>query len=113
ELYTYIAEFLRAYGRPNVDVIAVTAGPGLEPALWVGINFAKALASVWNLPIIAVNHLEGHIMVARAKDGVLVPMEGPAVALLVSGGHTELVLMKSWMHYETLGQTRDDAAGEA
>ncbi len=113
ELDLYLAEFLRAYGRPNVDVIAVTAGPGLEPALWVGINFAKSLALAWNLPLVAVNHLEGHILIARAKDGTLVPVTQPAIALLVSGGHTELVEMKSWMQYKTIGQTRDDAAGEA
>ena len=113
ELFTYLAQFFRAYGRPNVDCISVTAGPGLEPALWVGINFAKALAHVWKLPLVAVNHLEGHIVVARAKDGMLAPIDLPAVALLVSGGHTELVLMKEWGHYAMLGATRDDAAGEA
>jgi N6-L-threonylcarbamoyladenine synthase len=113
ELYTYLSGFLRAYGKPNVDCIAVTAGPGLEPALWVGINFAKALAQVWNLPIVAVNHLEGHIMIARAKDGRFAPIEYPTMSLLVSGGHTELVLSEKWEHYKTIGATRDDAAGEA
>jgi N6-L-threonylcarbamoyladenine synthase len=113
ELHTYLAEFFRAYGKPNVDCIAVTAGPGLEPALWVGINFAKALSLAWNLPIVPVNHLEGHIIVARAKNEHLAPIALPAIALLVSGGHTELVYMKEWMHYEILGSTRDDAAGEA
>jgi N6-L-threonylcarbamoyladenine synthase len=113
EMFTYLSEFLRAYGRPNVDCIAVTAGPGLEPALWVGINFAKALADVWQVPIVAVNHLEGHILIARAKDGTLIPIEEPAIALLVSGGHTELVEMEGWMKYKTIGATRDDAAGEA
>jgi len=113
EMFTYLSEFLRAYGKPSVDCIAVTAGPGLEPALWMGINFAKALADVWQLPLVAVNHLEGHIMVARAKDGVLIPIEEPAIALLVSGGHTELIEMDGWMRYKTIGATRDDAAGEA
>ena len=114
ELFTYLAQFFRAYGKPeNIDCIAVTAGPGLEPTLWVGINFAKALAQVWNLPLVAVNHLEGHIIVARAKDGALAPIDMPTIALLVSGGHTELVLMKEWAHYQMLGATRDDAAGEA
>ena len=127
ELYSYLAEFLREYGRPNIDCIVVTAGPGLEPALWVGINFAKALAYVWHVPLVAVNHLEGHIMIAMAKpenqtlrDGEsdfptsrMIPIEYPALALLVSGGHTELVVMDSWMHYKTIGMTRDDAAGEA
>lgn len=113
ELFTYLAGFFRAYGKPAVDCIAVTHGPGLEPALWVGINFAKALADVWQVPLVAVNHLEGHVMIARAKDGVLIPIEEPAIALLVSGGHTELVEMESWRHYKTIGATRDDAAGEA
>lgn len=113
ELYTFLSEFFRAYDKPNVDAIAVTMGPGLEPALWVGINFARALAQAWNLPIVPVNHLEGHILVARAKDGALAAIDEPAIALLVSGGHTELVLMESWMRYQTIGATRDDAAGEA
>jgi len=113
ELHEYFSEFLRAYGKPQVDCIAVTAGPGLEPALWVGINFAKALAFAWNVPLVAVNHLEGHIIVARAKDGILARIDSPAIALLVSGGHTELVEMQEWMRYRTIGATRDDAAGEA
>lgn len=113
EMFTYLSEFLRAYGKPNVDCIAVTAGPGLEPALWMGINFAKALSEFWGLPLVAVNHLEGHIIVARAKDGILAPIDLPAIALLVSGGHTELVEMEEWMKYKTIGATRDDAAGEA
>jgi N6-L-threonylcarbamoyladenine synthase len=113
EMFTYLSEFLRAYGRPNIDCIAVTAGPGLEPALWMGINFAKALADVWQVPLVAVNHLEGHIIVARAKDGALSPVDLPAIALLVSGGHTELVEMDGWLKYKTIGATRDDAAGEA
>jgi N6-L-threonylcarbamoyladenine synthase len=113
EMFTYLAQFLRAYGKPDIDCIAVTAGPGLEPALWVGINFAKALSLVWNVPIVAVNHLEGHIIVARAKDGTLSPIDLPAISLLVSGGHTELVLIEEWQKYQTIGATRDDAAGEA
>lgn len=102
---------------PSIDAIAVTAGPGLEPALWVGINFAKALSLVWNKPIVAVNHMEGHTLsaLARVEDGALV-LDGiqlPLLALLISGGHTELVLMKDWLSYELIGQTRDDAVGEA
>jgi N6-L-threonylcarbamoyladenine synthase len=114
---------------PAIDAIAVTAGPGLEPALWVGINFAKALALAWDKPVVAVNHMEGHLMAALAKE---VPQRGadassipsrsnlevsgvkmPVLALLISGGHTELVLMKEWLSYELVGQTRDDAVGEA
>ncbi|MBI3572338.1 tRNA (adenosine(37)-N6)-threonylcarbamoyltransferase complex transferase subunit TsaD [Candidatus Kaiserbacteria bacterium] len=101
----------------GVEVIAVTAGPGLEPALWVGINFAKALALAWGKPLVAVNHMEGHILAALARcEGKLLEIQGvrlPVVALLISGGHTELVLMREWLKYELVGQTRDDAVGEA
>ncbi len=112
-------EFVSECETPDIDMIAVTAGPGLEPALWVGINFAKALALAWNKPIVAVNHMEGHIMAALAKsdaEGALLhitDVETPVLALLISGGHTELVLMREWLEYELVGQTRDDAVGEA
>ncbi len=103
--------------RPELDAIAVTAGPGLEPALWVGINFAKALSLVWNIPVVSVNHMEGHTLSALARsEGDELVIEGyelPILALLISGGHTELVLMKEWLSYELIGQTRDDAVGEA
>ena len=114
---------------PAIDAIAVTAGPGLEPALWVGISFAKALALIWNKPLVAVNHMEGHVLSALAKDVsydsintlqistrfnlVISDVKMPVLALLVSGGHTELVLMRKWLEYELIGQTRDDAVGEA
>jgi N6-L-threonylcarbamoyladenine synthase len=104
--------------RPDIDAIAVTAGPGLEPALWVGVNFARALSLVWNIPIVAVNHMEGHLLSAlanRSEDGTLVipKIELPLLGLLISGGHTEFVLMKEWLSYELIGMTRDDAVGEA
>lgn len=104
--------------RPDIDAIAVTAGPGLEPALWVGVNFARALSLVWNIPIVAVNHMEGHMLSAlatRNEDGTLVipKNELPLLGLLISGGHTEFVLMKEWLSYELIGTTRDDAVGEA
>jgi N6-L-threonylcarbamoyladenine synthase len=102
---------------PAIDAIAVTAGPGLEPALWVGVNFAKALARVWDTPLIAVNHMEGHVMAALAdsRGNTLTVRDAalPILALLISGGHTELVLMREWLAYELVGQTRDDAVGEA
>jgi len=110
-------EFISECEPPGVDAIAVTAGPGLEPALWVGINFAKALALVWNKPLVAANHMEGHILSALAKgENATLAIENvrlPVLALLISGGHTELVLMKEWLRYELIGQTRDDAVGEA
>jgi N6-L-threonylcarbamoyladenine synthase len=108
--------------RPDIDAIALTAGPGLEPALWVGINFAKALSLIWNIPILPVNHMEGHLLASAVSgttstDGhhtlALDPIEFPALGLLVSGGHTELVLFKGMGEYELLGETRDDAVGEA
>lgn len=110
-------EFLGDCEPPPIDAIAVTAGPGLEPALWVGINFAKALALLWDKPLVAVNHMEGHIMTALARDGDstlhIAAVQLPVLALLISGGHTELVFMKKWLSYELIGQTRDDAVGEA
>jgi N6-L-threonylcarbamoyladenine synthase len=109
--------FVNECEPPAIDAIVVTAGPGLEPALWVGINFAKALALLWNKPLGAINHMEGHILSAlAAQDGealVIQDVKLPVLALLISGGHTELVLMKEWLTYELLGQTRDDAVGEA
>jgi len=101
------------HGIPPIGAIAVTSGPGLEPALWVGINFAKALASLWNVPVIPVNHMEGHILASVFNGSHLAEISFPAVALLVSGGHTELVLMDEWGRYKLIGQTRDDAVGEA
>lgn len=98
--------------KPKIDAIAVTSGPGLEPALWTGVNFAKALALIWEKPLIAANHLEGHILsVFLNKQEFLISF--PALALLISGGHTELVLMKQFLKYKVIGRTRDDAAGEA
>ncbi len=111
-------EFVNECEPPALDAIAVTAGPGLEPALWVGVNFAKALSLAWNIPLIAVNHMEGHILagLVQNKSGeqfTISNFQFPILALLISGGHTELVLMKEWLKYELIGQTRDDAVGEA
>ncbi len=111
-------EFVNECEPPALDAIAVTAGPGLEPALWVGVNFAKALSLAWSIPLIAVNHMEGHILSALAEESgptsyKLQAINLPLLALLISGGHTELVLMKEWLTYELIGQTRDDAVGEA
>ena len=118
ELLKQFLEFIPTIETPKIDAIAVTVGPGLEPALWVGINFAKALALVWNKPVVAVNHMEGHVVASRLATSSKVKskklkVEFPAIALLVSGGHTELVLIKKWGDYKIIGQTRDDAAGEA
>lgn len=103
--------------KPHIDCIAVTTGPGLEPALWVGVNFARALAYTWDIPLVPVNHMEGHVMsVIAQKNGNTfesAPISFPALSLLVSGGHTELVVIRDWMNYEKIGQTKDDAVGEA
>jgi N6-L-threonylcarbamoyladenine synthase len=112
------SEFIGECEVPDIDAIAVTAGPGLEPALWVGINFARALARAWQKPLVAVNHMEGHLLSAltsanRPKELEIKEARLPILGLLISGGHTELVLMKEWLHYELVGQTRDDAVGEA
>lgn len=94
----------------NIDVIAITIGPGLIGSLLIGVNFAKTLAYAKNLPIIGINHLLGHIYSNWAKKPY--PMF-PALILIVSGGHTGLYLMKSHNNIQTLGETLDDAAGEA
>ncbi len=121
ELRAQLIPFLQTHTKPHIDAIAVTNGPGLEPALWVGINFAKALAAAWNLPLVPVNHMEGHIVMSAfsnreksmTRDVHINEVHFPMLSLLISGGHTELVLSKEWMHYELIGQTRDDAVGEA
>lgn len=100
---------------PPIDYICVTNGPGLEPALWVGINFAQAVGIIWNIPVIPVNHMEGHIVSVFAEGDEFTVTEPrfPTLSLLISGGHTELVLSKDWGVYEKIGQTVDDAVGEA
>lgn len=95
------------------DAIAVTRGPGLATALRVGIEAAKTLAFVSGKPIVGVNHLEGHLASAWLVEENRKHWKFPILALLVSGGHTELVLMKDFGSYNVLGRTRDDAAGEA
>jgi N6-L-threonylcarbamoyladenine synthase len=94
----------------DVDVVAATVGPGLIGSLLVGVSAAKALALVWDVPFVGVNHLEAHLYAGFLDDPAL---ELPAVYLLVSGGHTMLVLMEDHGRYRLLGQTIDDAAGEA
>ena len=100
--------FLSESEVPAIDAIAVTVGPGLEPALWVGINFARALSLAWNVPVVAVNHMEGHILISlvrneEAASYQLSAVSWPAIALLISGGHTELILMREFESYEYIG----------
>lgn len=102
-------EFLSCYKKPAIDAVAVTVGPGLDPCLWVGVNFAKTLACAYDIPVIPVNHIQAHILSFLLSNE---KVEYPAVALIASGGHTELVLMKDIQTFVSLGKTRDDAAGE-
>lgn len=103
--------------KPAIDAIAVTSGPGLEPALWVGVSGALALHMVWDIPLYPINHMEGHVVasVLSHVDGKyeIPELDVPAVALLISGGHTELVRIPKWRSYKVIGKTRDDAVGEA
>ena len=115
--------YLKTHAKPDIDAVAVTYGPGLEPALWVGINLGKAISIAWDIPMIPTNHMEGHIVSSMMRRTNT--MEGaedtytmgfapfPLLALLISGGHTELVLMKKWIDFKVIGRTRDDAVGEA
>ncbi|MFH1575667.1 MAG: tRNA (adenosine(37)-N6)-threonylcarbamoyltransferase complex transferase subunit TsaD [Candidatus Nealsonbacteria bacterium] len=98
--------------NPKIDAIAVTMGPGLEPCLWVGINFANDLAKKLNVPLFPVNHVEAHILANFLNERGPASNIFPAVGLVVSGGHTQLILMKKFLDYKILGETRDDAAGE-
>lgn len=105
--------------RGFVDAIAVTVGPGLEPSLWVGITFAKELSDKFNIPIIKVNHMEGHLLSSLlptyeiGKETEFRAMPQKAISLLVSGGHTQLVHIDGVGNYNIIGTTLDDAVGEA
>ena len=111
-----LIEAKQAYG--SLDAIAVTQGPGLAGALLVGISFAKALAFALEKPLIAVNHLEGHIhaVLLEQRQSANSDLNFPVLALVVSGGHTHLYLAEVQQNlwtYRNIGHTRDDAAGEA
>ena len=111
----------------DIDMLAVTNGPGLIPALLVGVNFAKTLSYLWQKPLLGIHHIEGHIYAnfISATDTTkkhfsnmsvrsgLSNTKFPALCLVVSGGHTQLVFMKDHISYEIIGQTLDDAVGEA
>jgi N6-L-threonylcarbamoyladenine synthase len=114
KLPVMLQEFIRRNGR-EIDSIAVTVGPGLEPSLYVGVNLAKLLAETLGVPLIPVNHMHGHMFSGILNDQLegSVPTKYPFIAYTISGGHTELVLVKSYNDYEIIGITQDDAAGEA
>ena len=104
--------------KKNIDAIAVTVGPGLEPALWTGIQFAQELSRKWNVPLAGANHIKGHLYSfllspAAARLRARKKKLFPAIGIIVSGGHTMLILMKSLHDYITLGETYDDAVGES
>lgn len=119
------ASGVRGAKKFKPDIITVTVGPGLEPALWAGIGFARELAKKYKVPLVGANHLEGHLysflLPSRSSRGytsALIPAATsahlfPAIALIVSGGHTILLQMESFSKWKRLGETRDDAAGEA
>ena len=118
-----LQQALKEAGIEKADAVAVTYGPGLSPCLWTGLNFAKDLAQKWNVPLIPVDHIEGHLLIGLLKltnensEFPILNFETedafPAIGLIVSGGHTQLVLVKDIGEYEIIGETRDDAAGEA
>jgi N6-L-threonylcarbamoyladenine synthase len=102
---------LASFDTQTIDAIAVTVGPGLAPALWVGVNTARALSTLWAKPLIPVNHMHGHIFSGLFPQSSMFSL--PALILLVSGGHTEILKLKADFSIEILGGTRDDAIGEA
>lgn len=110
-----IEEALNAAGvtKGAIDLIAVTHGPGLIPALLIGVGAAKTLSYLWDVPLIGIHHIEGHIYANFLHEIKSEEVEFPALCLVVSGGHTQLVLMKKHLNYEVVGETQDDAAGEA
>jgi N6-L-threonylcarbamoyladenine synthase len=117
-----VLSFVSVYEKPNIDAIAITIGPGLEPALWVGVNVAKALSFLWKMPLIGVNHLEGHLIASVVKEEKeekekkiyrLPHLSFPFVGLVISGGHSQFVYSKEWGVYKIIGNTRDDSVGEA
>lgn len=108
-----LSQALDQANNSEVDAVAVTQGPGLEPALWTGIEFAKQLSQEKKLTLLPTNHMEGHLISSLIQDGKLEKVHLPVLALLISGGHTEFVLMREWFKYEVIGETQDDAVGEA
>ncbi len=108
ELESQLNRFLSTYGIPDIDLIAVTVGPGLDPSLWSGINFAKALSLAWGKNIIPINHVKAHFFAPL----ILEEAPFPAISIIASGGHTQLIFSKNRNDHRIIGETRDDAAGE-
>lgn len=110
DIFNDLKEFFKEYDIPEINKIAVTIGPGLEPCLYTGVNFARALSLYWDAPLISVNHLEGHIFSNWLHP--IEKIEFPAIALVVSGGNTQIINIETLGKYKLIGETRDDAAGE-
>ncbi len=113
-----LVRFYEQYEFPDIDAVAVTYGPGLEMALWTGFNFARALSHTISAELVPTNHMEGHIyasLITQNEEGVFTVQDPqfPNLNLLISGGHTELVLATSEHNYTKIGKTLDDAVGEA
>jgi N6-L-threonylcarbamoyladenine synthase len=105
--------------KQEIDAVAITEGPGLIGSLLVGTTTAQAISDILKIPIVGVNHIEGHIFAnllnaddRRLKTQMTADIKPPFMALIVSGGHTDLILVKNWGNYKILGRTRDDAVGE-
>ena len=114
-LPTLVEKAKRKARNPKINIIAVTIGPGLEPCLWTGVNFTRELAEKLKVPVIPVNHIEAHIyanFITTNNEQRTMNKIFPAISLIVSGGHTQLILARDFGKYEILGETRDDAAGE-
>lgn len=120
ELLNSLSSLLEKIEKPNIDAIVVTSGPGLEPALWIGIMTAQALSLAWDIPLTPVNHMEGHllsVLIDNTQDEDktinLSNISFPVLGVLISGGHTEFVVIEKIGTYKKIGQTVDDAVGEA
>lgn len=124
EMFEELINLFVSIEKPDINAISVTNGPGLAPALWVGINFIKALNIFWNINIYPINHMEGHIISSliypkdsnnkiSKGDFIIKNFNSPAIALLISGGHTEIISFSKLGNYKKIGKTLDDAAGEA
>ena len=110
ELFLQLKGFLAKYQLKDINKIAVTIGPGLEPCLYTGVNLAKSLSYFYDIPVVGVNHIEGHIFSSFLSPGEELKL--PALALIVSGGNTQLIYFEKIGKYKIIGETRDDAAGE-
>ncbi len=117
EMFKALVVLFEGIQKPKIDAIAVTAGPGLAPALWVGVNSALSMNLIWDIPVYPIHHMEGHIVASllSKKENIfeISEIKTPSVALLISGGHTEIVRISKLRKYKILGTTKDDAVGEA